>query len=57
MTKLEFLSRCTDKYTNVEYNEGDVVEFEDIRAEEILAVENGRYAKKVKETKRKKNAE
>lgn len=57
MTKLEFLSRCTDKYTNVEYNEGDVIEFEDIRADEILAVENGRYAKKVKETKRKKNAE
>lgn len=57
MMKLEFLCKCVDKNTGKEYQKGDIVEFEDSRAKEILAVEGGKYAKKAKEPKRKKEME
>lgn len=52
MKKLEFLADTYDKYTNVDYTKGDIVEFKDKRAEEILAAKqkNGKpYAKIVEE--------
>lgn len=57
MIKLEFLSKCVDKHTGREYLKGDTFEFDEGRAKEILAVENGKYAKRLKETKRKKETE
>lgn len=52
MKKLKFLADTYDKYTNVDYTKGDIVEFEDKRAEEVLAAKqkNGQpYAKIVEE--------
>ena len=52
MKKVEFLADTYDKYTYVDYKKGDIVEFKDKRAEEILAAKqrNGQpYAKIVEE--------
>lgn len=52
MKKLEFLADTYDKYTNIDYKKGDIVEFKDKRAEEVLAAKqkNGQpYAKIVEE--------
>ena len=52
MKKLEFLVDVPDKYTKEEYKKGQVKEFEDARADEILSAKkaNGeRYAEEVKE--------
>lgn len=34
--KLRFLKKCVDKYTGVNYNVGDEVDFEEERGKEIL---------------------
>ena len=57
MIKLEFLCKCADKHTGEEYQKGDIVEFEDNRAKEILVADGGKYARKAKEPKRKKDKE
>lgn len=52
MKKLKFLVNVPDKYTKEEYKKGQVKEFEDKRADEILSAKrpNGeRYAEEVKE--------
>lgn len=52
MKKLEFLVDVPDKYTNEKYKKGQIKEFEDKRAKEILAARrsNGEaYAEEVKE--------
>ena len=52
MKKLRFLENTYDKYTNVDYTKGDIVEFKDKRAEEILAArtrEGKPYAEIVEE--------
>ena len=52
MKKLKFLVNVPDKYTKEEYKKGQVKEFEDARADEILSAKkaNGeRYAEEVKE--------
>lgn len=52
MKKVKFLVNVPDKYTREEYKKGQVKEFEDERADEILAAKraNGeRYAEEVKE--------
>lgn len=52
MKKLKFLVDVPDKYTREEYKEGQVKEFEDARAKEILSAiqSNGKpYAEEVKE--------
>ena len=52
MKKVEFLADTYDKYTYVDYKKGDIVEFKDKRAEEVLAAQqkNGQpYAKIVEE--------
>ena len=52
MKKLKFLVNVPDKYTREEYKKGQVKEFEDARADEILSAKraNGeRYAEEVKE--------
>ena len=52
MKKVEFLVDTYDKYTYVDYKKGDIVEFKDKRAEEVLAAKqrNGQpYAKIVEE--------
>lgn len=36
MKKLRFLESTYDKYTYVDYKKGDIIEFKDKRAEEIL---------------------
>ena len=36
MKKLRFLENTYDKYTYVDYKKGDIIEFKDKRAEEIL---------------------
>ncbi len=55
--KLRFLVNVPDKYTKEEYKKGQVKEFEDARADEILSAKraNGeRYAEEVIETATKK---
>lgn len=50
--KIKFLVNVPDKYTKEEYKEGQVKEFEDKRAKEILSAKqpNGQpYAEEVKE--------
>ncbi len=50
--KIEFLVNVPDKYTKEEYKKGQVKEFEDKRAKEILSAKqlNGQpYAEEVKE--------
>lgn len=37
MKKIRFLTRVNDKNTEAEYKAGDIVEFEDERANEILS--------------------
>lgn len=52
MKKVKFLVNVPDKYTREEYKKGQVKEFEDARANEILSAKraNGeRYAEEVKE--------
>lgn len=52
MKKLRFLVDVPDKYTKEEYKKGQVKEFEDARADEILSAKraNGeKYAEEVKE--------
>lgn len=52
MKKIEFLVDVPDKYTKEEYKKGQVKEFEDARANEILSAKraNGeKYAEEVKE--------
>ena len=52
MKKLKFLIDIPDKYTGEEYKAGDIKEFKNERAEEILNAKrtNGeRYAEEVKE--------
>lgn len=52
MKKIKFLVNVPDKYTREEYKKGQVKEFEDARADEILSAKraNGeRYAEEVKE--------
>ena len=52
MKKLLFLADTYDKYTYVDYKKGDIVEFKDKRAEEILAAKqrNGQpFAKEITE--------
>ena len=52
MKKLKFLVNVPDKYTQEKYVKGQVKEFEDARADEILSAKraNGeRYAEEVKE--------
>ena len=52
MKKVKFLVNVPDKYTREEYKKGQVKEFEDERADEILSAKrsNGeRYAEEVKE--------
>jgi len=52
MKKLKFLVNVPDKYTKEMYEEGQVKEFEDDRADEILSAKrsNGEpYAEEVKE--------
>ena len=52
MKKLKFLVNVPDKYTREEYNKGQVKEFEDERADEILSakrIDGGKYAEEVKE--------
>lgn len=52
MKKIKFLINVPDKYTREEYKKGQVKEFEDARADEILSAKrvNGeRYAEEVKE--------
>jgi len=54
MKKLKFLVNVPDKYTKEMYEEGQVKEFEDDRADEILLAKrsNGEaYAEEVKEEK------
>ena len=46
MKKIKFMYNCMDKYTRVNYTAGDVHEFEDARADEIVATG---YAKVVTE--------
>lgn len=52
MKKIEFLIDVPDKYTKEAYKKGQIKEFEDERAEEILNTRqrNGQpYAKEIKE--------
>ena len=52
MKKIKFLVNVPDKYTREEYKKGQIKEFEDARADEILSTKraNGeRYAEEVKE--------
>ena len=52
MKKIKILVDVSDKYTKEQYKKGQIKEFEDARAEEILSVKkaNGeRYAEEVKE--------
>lgn len=52
MKKIKFLVNVPDKYTKEEYKKGQVKEFEDARANEILSAKraNGeKYAEEVKE--------
>lgn len=52
MKKIKFLVNVPDKYTREEYKKGQIKEFEDARADEILSAKraNGeRYAEEVKE--------
>ena len=51
MKKLEFLADTYDKYTNIDYKKGDIVEFKDKRAEEVLAAKqkNGQPYEKIVE--------
>ena len=52
MKKVKFLVNVPDKYTREEYKKGQIKEFEDERADEILSAKrvNGeRYAEEVKE--------
>ena len=54
MKKIEFLVDVPDKYTNEKYKKGQVKEFEDKRADEILSAKrtNGEpYATLVEEVK------
>lgn len=46
MKKIKFIYNCMDKYTRVNYNAGDIHEFEDARADEIVATG---YAKVITE--------
>ena len=53
MKKVKFLVNVPDKYTREEYKKGQVKEFENERADEILSakrIDGGRYAEEVKET-------
>ena len=55
MKKIKFLIQVTDKNTKEKYEAGQTVEFEDKRADEILAARltNGEhYATEVKETEK-----
>lgn len=52
MKKIKFLVNVPDKYTREEYKKGQIKEFENARADEILSAKksNGeRYAEEVKE--------
>lgn len=52
MKKIKFLIQVTDKNTKEEYKAGQIVEFEDKRADEILALKltsGEHYATEVKE--------
>ena len=52
MKRIRFLANVHDKYTQEKYVKGQVKEFEDARADEILSAKraNGeRYAEEVKE--------
>ena len=52
MKKIKFLVNVPDKYTREEYKKGQIKEFEDARADEILSAKraNGEsYAEEVKE--------
>lgn len=52
MKKVKFLVNVPDKYTREEYKKGQVKEFEDERADEILSakrIDGGKYAEEVKE--------
>lgn len=58
MKKIKFLVDVPDKYTKEKYIKGQIKEFEDTRADEILSAKqkNGRpYAEEVKKRGAKKN--
>ena len=53
MKKIKFLVNVPDKYTREDYKKGQVKEFEDERADEILSakrIDGGKYAEEVIET-------
>jgi hypothetical protein len=54
MIRLKFKAQCRDGKTRALYAPGDVVDFEDERAEEILAVSDGKYAARVEEPQKPK---
>lgn len=57
MKKIKFLIQATDKNTKEEYKAGQIVEFEDKRADEILALKltsGEKYAIEVKEIEKEK---
>lgn len=54
MKKLKFLKNVSDKYTNEKYEEGQIKEFNNQRAEEILKTKKAVLVEELVETATKK---